>query len=49
LCVIAVVVLVQKVLPAKAIIDLPLALAIVGLGLLIVLAPASIPGLTSPT
>jgi predicted metal-binding membrane protein len=46
--VIAVVVLAQKVLPAKAAIDVPLALAIVGLGVLIVIAPASVPGLTPP-
>jgi predicted metal-binding membrane protein len=44
--VIAVLVLAQKLLPAKAAIDLPLALAIVGLGVLIVLAPSSVPGLT---
>jgi predicted metal-binding membrane protein len=35
----------QKLLPAKAAIDVPLALAIVGLGLVIVLAPSLIPGL----
>jgi predicted metal-binding membrane protein len=46
--VIAVVVLAQKVLPAKAVIDAPLALAIVGLGALIVIAPSTIPGLTQP-
>ncbi len=44
--VIAVVVLAQKLLPAKAAIDVPVALAIVGLGILIVLAPSSVPGLT---
>ncbi len=42
---IAVLVLAQKLLPSKAAIDVPLALAIVGLGLLIVLAPSSVPGL----
>jgi predicted metal-binding membrane protein len=46
--VIAVLVLAQKLLPAKALIDVPLALAIVGLGLVIVVAPASAPGLTPP-
>jgi predicted metal-binding membrane protein len=46
--VIAVVVLAQKVLPAKAAVDVPLALAIVGLGVLIVIAPASVPGLAPP-
>jgi predicted metal-binding membrane protein len=38
----------QKLLPAKAAIDVPLALAIVGLGLVIVIAPSLIPGLTPP-
>jgi Predicted metal-binding integral membrane protein (DUF2182) len=46
--VIAVVALAQKLLPAKAAIDVPLALAIVGLGIGIVIAPASVPGLTPP-
>jgi predicted metal-binding membrane protein len=46
--VIAVVVLAQKLLPSKAAIDVPLALAIVGLGILIVLAPSSVPGLMPP-
>ena len=43
--VIAVPVLAQKLLPAKAAVDVPLALAIVGLGIWIVLAPSSVPGL----
>jgi len=46
--VIAVLVLAQKLLPLKAAIDVPLALAIVGLGILIVIAPSSVPGLTPP-
>jgi predicted metal-binding membrane protein len=46
--VIAVLALGQKLLPAKAAVDVPLALAIVGLGILIVLAPASVPGLMPP-
>ena len=46
--VIVVPVLAQKLLPAKAAIDAPLALAIVGLGILIVLAPSSVPGLGPP-
>ena len=46
--VIAVLVLAQKLLPAKAAIDVPLALAIVGLGIVIVVAPSSVPGLTPP-
>ena len=48
MCVIAVLVLAQKLLPAQAAIDVPLALAIIGLGVLIVLAPSSVPGLTPP-
>ena len=46
--VIAVLVLVQKLLPSKPAVNLPLALAIVGLGILIVLAPSSVPGLAPP-
>jgi predicted metal-binding membrane protein len=46
--VIAALVLAHKLLPAKATIDMPLALAIVGLGILIVTAPSSVPGLTPP-
>ena len=38
----------QKLLPAKAAVDVPLALALVGLGLVIVIAPALIPGLMPP-
>jgi predicted metal-binding membrane protein len=45
MCVIAVLVLAQKLLPPRAAVDIPVALAIVGLGLLIVVAPASVPGL----
>jgi predicted metal-binding membrane protein len=44
--VIAVVVLGQKLLPVKAAIDMPVAAAIVGVGVLIVIAPSSVPGLT---
>jgi predicted metal-binding membrane protein len=43
--VIAVLVLGQKLLPPKAAVDVPLALAIVGLGIWIALAPSSVPGL----
>lgn len=43
-----VLVLAQKVLPPRTAIDLPLALAIVGLGIAILLAPSSVPGLTPP-
>jgi predicted metal-binding membrane protein len=48
MAVIAVLVLAQKLLPAKAAIDVPLALALVGLGILIVIEPSLIPGLTPP-
>jgi predicted metal-binding membrane protein len=41
-------VLAQKVLPPRNAIDVPLALAIVGLGIVIFLAPSSVPGLTPP-
>ena len=43
--VVAVLVLTQKLLPAKAAVDVPLALAILGFGIWIVLAPSSVPGL----
>jgi predicted metal-binding membrane protein len=46
--VIAVLVLAQKLLPAQAAIDVPLALTIVGLGILIVIEPSLVPGLTPP-
>jgi hypothetical protein len=39
----------QKLLPAKAAIDVALALVIIGLGLVIVIAPSLIPGLMPPT
>jgi predicted metal-binding membrane protein len=48
MAVIAVLAFTQKVLPAKAAIDVPLAVAIVGLGILIIIAPSSIPGLMPP-
>jgi predicted metal-binding membrane protein len=46
--VIAVLILAQKLLPSKPAVDVPLALVIIGLGILIVLAPSSVPGLTAP-
>jgi predicted metal-binding membrane protein len=46
--VIAVLILAQKLLPAKAAIDVPFALALVGLGALIVIAPSSVLELTPP-
>ena len=48
MCVIAVLALAQKLLPARAAIDVPLALTIIGLGVLIVVAPSSVPGLAPP-
>jgi predicted metal-binding membrane protein len=47
MAIVAVVIVAQKLLPAKAAIDVPLALAIVGLGTLIVIALSSVPGVTS--
>ena len=46
--VITVLALGQKLLPAKAAVDVPLALGIVGLGILIIIAPASVPGVMPP-
>lgn len=43
--VVAVVVLGRKLLPPRAAVDVPLALAIAALGVVIALAPSSIPGL----
>jgi predicted metal-binding membrane protein len=48
MAVIAVLTVAQKLLPAKAAIDVPLAGAIVGLGVLILVAPSLVPGLTPP-
>ena len=38
----------QKLVPANAAVDVPLAFALVGLGILIMLAPSSVPGLMPP-
>jgi predicted metal-binding membrane protein len=46
--VIAILALAQKLLLPKAAVDVPLALAITGLGICIILAPSSVPGLTPP-
>jgi predicted metal-binding membrane protein len=46
--VVAILVLAQKLMPPKAAVDVPLALAIVGFGIWIVLAPSSVPGLMPP-
>ena len=48
MCVVAALVLAQKLLPPKTVIDVPLALAIVAFGVLVVVAPASAPALGSP-
>jgi predicted metal-binding membrane protein len=48
MAVITVVVTAQKLLPVRAAIDVPLALAIVALGSWIAVAPASVPGLVPP-
>jgi predicted metal-binding membrane protein len=45
---VAVLVFIQKVLPPDPVIDVPVAIAIVGLGILIVMAPSAIPGLLPP-
>jgi predicted metal-binding membrane protein len=45
MAIIAVLVAAQKLVPGKAALDVPLALAIVGLGVLIIIAPTSVPGL----
>ena len=46
--VIAVVITAQKLLPPRAALDVPVALAIVALGVLILTAPSLVPGLTTP-
>jgi predicted metal-binding membrane protein len=47
-CVIAALVVGQKLLPPKLFVDLPVALLIVAFGVLIVVAPGSVPGLILP-
>ena len=49
MAVVAVLACAQKLLPAKAAVDVPLALAVIGLGLVIVIAPSLIPGFAPPT
>src|SRR5881394_3119436 len=46
--VIAALVFVQKLLPARAAVDVPLALAIIALGIVIMAAPGAVPGLMPP-
>jgi predicted metal-binding membrane protein len=48
MAVIALVVLGQKLVGARAVIDVPLALAIVAFGVLIIVDPSAVPGLTPP-
>jgi predicted metal-binding membrane protein len=48
MCVIAVIITAQKLLPARAARDVPLAAAITGLGIAILIAPSAVPGLTPP-
>jgi len=45
MAIVAVLVVAQKLAPRRAAFDVPLALAIVGLGVLIIIAPSSVPGL----
>jgi predicted metal-binding membrane protein len=45
MCIIAAVVVVQKLLPRSVVFDVPLALVIIGLGVLILIAPSTVPGL----
>jgi predicted metal-binding membrane protein len=46
MCVVAVLVLAQKLMPPRAFVDTSLALAIVAAGILVISSPSSIPGLT---
>jgi predicted metal-binding membrane protein len=46
MAVIAILVLAQKRLPPRAAVDVPLALAIIGFGILILIAPSLVPRLT---
>jgi predicted metal-binding membrane protein len=43
--IVAVLVLAQKLLPTRAMVDVPLAMAIIGLGVLILVHPSAVPGL----
>jgi predicted metal-binding membrane protein len=47
--VVALLVLTQKLLPPTAVIDVPLALAIAALGIVIAVAPSQVPGLAPMT
>jgi predicted metal-binding membrane protein len=46
LCVVATLVLAQKLLPPRGFIDAPLAVTIIAFGVLVIVSPSSIPGLT---
>jgi predicted metal-binding membrane protein len=46
MCAVAALILAQKLLPPRASIDAPLAMTIIAVGILVVVAPSSIPGLT---
>ena len=46
--IIAALVIVQKFVPVRAAIDVPIALAVIGFGILIVIAPAAVPALVPP-
>ncbi|HEY0932251.1 MAG TPA: DUF2182 domain-containing protein [Trebonia sp.] len=48
MAVVAVLACAQKLLPARAAVDVPLALAVAGLGLVLLFAPDLVPGLTPP-
>lgn len=48
MCVITVLCLAQKLLPARAAVDVPLALAVVALGVVMVTAPTAVPGIHPP-
>jgi predicted metal-binding membrane protein len=48
MAIVAVLICAQKLLPAKAAIDIPVALALMGLGLVLVIEPSLIPGLMPP-
>jgi predicted metal-binding membrane protein len=45
---VAVVVLAQELLPVRAVLDVPVSLALVGLGIWILTAPTTVPGLLPP-
>jgi hypothetical protein len=45
MAIVAALVLAQKLLPPSRSIDVPVALTIIGLGIVIIVAPASVPGL----